>query len=80
MGPSRRSRLFRPRFQFRVEEIDDAGLAAQAQERLAHHVSSEEGEEIEVFSGLKKRFGELDGVLEIDVVVGQAVDEQERAT
>jgi hypothetical protein len=71
--------LFRPRFQFGVEEIDDAGLAAEPQEGLAHHVSSEKGKKIEILTGLKKRFGKLDGMLEINVVVGQAVDEQEWA-
>src|ERR1700730_2445942 len=70
--------LFCPRFQFVVEESDDAGLATQAQERLAHHVGTEEREEIEILAGLEKRFGELDGVLKIDVVVGESMNDEER--
>jgi len=48
------------RFQFGVEEIDDSGLAEEAQKRLADHVG---GKEIERLAGLEERFGELDGMV-----------------
>jgi hypothetical protein len=71
--------LVRPSLQLRVEEIHDAGLAAETQERFADHVGAEEGEEIKRLACLEEGFGKLDGMLEVNVVVGQAVDEQERA-
>ena len=70
-----RSRLLRPRFQFGVEEIHDAGLAAEAQERFAYHVGAEEREKVERFAGVEEGVGELHGVLGVNVVVGEAVDE-----
>ena len=67
------------RFQFGVEELHDAGLAAQTQDGFAHHVGAEKGEEIETLAGVEEGVGQLHGVLRVDVVVGEAVNEQDRA-
>jgi hypothetical protein len=66
------------RFQFRVEELHDPGLTAEAKDGLADHVGAKEREKIEGLAGGEEGFGELDGVLEVNVVVGQAVDEEKR--
>ncbi len=75
--PSQATRLFRLRFQFGVEEFHDAGLAAEAEERFADHVGAEQGEEVKWFSGVEKGLGKLHGMLRVNVVVRQAVDEQD---
>ena len=72
--------LFRFRFQFRVEEFDDACLSAQAQQWLTHHVGAEQRKEIKGLAGFVEGLGKLDGVLKVNVVIGQSVDQEERPT
>ena len=62
-----------------VEEFDDAGLLAEFDERVADHVRAQHREQFVGLACQVKRVGELERVLEIDVVVGEAVDEEERA-
>ena len=62
-----------------VEEVDDAGLLAEFYEGIVDHVGAEHREEFVGFSGHVEGVGELERVLEVDVVVGEAVDEEERA-
>jgi len=45
------------RLQFHVEEFHDARLAAQSQQRLAHHMGADKRKEIEVLAGFEERFG-----------------------
>ena len=62
-----------------VEEFDDAGLLAEFDEWVADHVRAQHREQFVGLACQVKRVGELERVLEIHVVVGEAVDEEERA-
>ena len=71
-------RLLGARFQFGVEELHDAGLPAQAQDGFAHHVRAEQGEEVEWLPGVEEGVGKLHRMLGVNVVIRQAVNEQDR--
>lgn len=63
------------------EEFRDARLEAEADQggAAAGEVGAEQGEEFAGLAGNEERVAEPERVLGVDVVVGEAVDEEERA-
>jgi len=76
-----RARFHRLRLQVAGEELRDAGLEAEADQGVAAagEVGAEHGEEFVGLAGNEERVAEPERVLGVDVVVGEAVDEEERA-
>ena len=71
--------LFPGIVQFAFEKPDDALLLAKLHHRVAHHVRAEHRHEFVILPSKIERIGELERMLEIDIVVSDTVDEQQRA-
>src|SRR5207253_1425474 len=64
-------------FQNAVEEFDDPRLAMEPKHWITHHVGSEQRQKVERLSRIEEYIGKLHRMLNIDVVVGETVNEQE---
>ena len=62
-----------------AEEIDLDLLAGEVELGIGHHVSGREGDDLGALGGDVEGLDQGERVSEVDVVVGEAVDEEERA-
>ncbi len=54
-------------------------MPPQPPDRITDHVRPEQRQELERFAGLEERLGQLHGMLKVNIVVREPMDEEDRA-